>query len=85
MTAKLPDELRTAVHAHPGEVLDLTDEQTHLAYVLVPADKFERLKTARDDELGDTYAAQIASAMQAGWNDPRMDEYDDYDAHRGQP
>ena len=85
MTVKLSDELRTAVYAHPGEPLELIDEQTHLAYMLVPADEFQRLQTATDDELGDTYPAQVESAMQAGWNDPRMDEYDDYDAHRGQP
>ena len=73
------------VYAHPGESLELMDEQTHLAYVLVPADEFQRLRTAAKDELDDTYAAQVESAMQAGWNDPRMDEYNDYDAHRRQP
>jgi bifunctional DNA-binding transcriptional regulator/antitoxin component of YhaV-PrlF toxin-antitoxin module len=85
MTAKLPDELRTVVSAHPGETLELIDEQTRAAYVLVPADEFQRLKLAAEDELGDTYAAQVESAMQAGWDDPRMDEYNDYDAHRRQP
>jgi hypothetical protein len=82
MTAKLPDELRTVVSAHPGEPLELIDEQTRIVYVLVPADEFQRLKTAAEDELSDTYAARIKSAMQAGWDDPRMDEYNDYDAHR---
>ncbi len=83
MTAKLPDELRSVVVACPGEPLELIDEQAHRAYVLVPADEFQRLKTAADGELGDTYAAQTESAMQAGWDDPRMDQYDDYDSHRG--
>jgi hypothetical protein len=84
MTAELPDELRTVVYAHPGEPLELIDEQTHMAYVVVPADEFQRLKTAGVDQLGDTYAAQIESAMQAGWIDPRMDECNDCDAHRWQ-
>jgi bifunctional DNA-binding transcriptional regulator/antitoxin component of YhaV-PrlF toxin-antitoxin module len=66
MIVKLPDELRTAVIAHPGVPLELIDEQTHVAYVLVPADEFQRLKTAANDELGDTYATQVGSAMQAG-------------------
>jgi hypothetical protein len=83
VTAKLPDELRKVVVACPGEPLELMDEQAHRAYVLVPADEFHRLKTAAEDELGDTYAAQIESAMQAGCDDPRMDQYDDYDSHRG--
>ena len=82
MTVKLPDELRTLVRAHPGESLELVDEQTDTAYVLVSAREFQRLKTAANDELGDTYAAQRESAMRAGWDDPRMDEYNDYDAQR---
>jgi hypothetical protein len=85
VTARLPDELRTAVTAHPGELLELIDEQTQMVYVLMPAEEFQRLKAAPDDELGDTYAAQIESAMEAGWNGPRMDDYNDYDAHREQP
>lgn len=83
MTARLPDELRSAVTAHPGEPLELVDEQTKMVYVLMPVEGFKRLKTGSDDELGDTYAAQIESAMQAGWDDPRMDEYNDYDSYRG--
>jgi antitoxin (DNA-binding transcriptional repressor) of toxin-antitoxin stability system len=40
--------------------------------------------TIHEDDLGETYAAQMESALQAGWSDPLMDEYNDYDAHRGQ-
>ena len=84
MTAKMLDELRNVVIAHPGETLELIDEQTHQAYVLVPADEFHRLKQTAQDELRDTYAAQVESAMLAGWNDPRMDDYNDYDSRREQ-
>jgi hypothetical protein len=66
MTAKLPEELRNVVVAHPGEMLELVDEQTQRSYVLIPADEFHRLKVAAEDELGDTYVAQVESAMQAG-------------------
>ncbi len=31
------------------------------------------------DELADSYPAQMESAMRAGWADPAMDEYNDYD------
>jgi hypothetical protein len=82
MTMRLPEELRTAVVAHPGVPLELVDEQTHLSYVLLPVEEFQRLKSAAEDDLSDTYAAQIETAMRAGWSDPRMDEYNDYDAHR---
>jgi hypothetical protein len=82
MTIRFPEELRTVVTAHPGVPLELVDESTHLSYVLLPTDEFERLKMAAEDDLSDTYPAQIESAMRAGWADPRMDEYNDYDAHR---
>lgn len=77
MTSRLPDELRTVVATHPGEVLELVDEQTKIVYVLVSAEEFQRLKVGAEDELEDTYTAQIESAMAAGWNDPRMEEYND--------
>jgi hypothetical protein len=83
MTFRMPDELRTVVTAMPGATVELLDEQTHRSYVLVPAEEFQRLKTVAEDDLGETYAAQVESAMRAGWNDPSMDEYNDYDAHRG--
>jgi hypothetical protein len=82
MTVPLPDELRTVVIAHPGVPVELVDERTQRAYVLLSAESFQRLKAAGDDDIGDSYAAQLESAMQAGWNDPRMDEYNDYDAHQ---
>ena len=82
MTVRLPDELRTVVVAHPGTPLELVDEQTHASYVLLHAEEFYRLTTARDDHLGDTYAAQIESALRAGWDNPEMDAFDAYDAHR---
>lgn len=85
MTVKLPDELRAVLAASPDVPVELVDEQTHAAYVLVPAEEFYRLKTVGETDLGDTYAAQMESAMRAGWSDPRMDEYNDYDASRGQP
>ena len=62
-----------------------TDPRTHKAYRLISVDVFERVKSLvgdSDSALADTYRAQIDSAMKAGWNDPAMDEYNDYDAHR---
>jgi bifunctional DNA-binding transcriptional regulator/antitoxin component of YhaV-PrlF toxin-antitoxin module len=67
MTTKLPDELRTTVNAEPGKLVQLIDEQTQRAYVLVPADEFRRLTNAAEDDLDESYLAQIESAMNAGW------------------
>ena len=82
MTMRLPEELRTVVVARPGVPLELVDEQTQASYVLLPVEEFRRLKSVAEDDLSDTYAAQIETAMRAGWSDPLMDEYNDYDAHR---
>ena len=43
---------------------------------------FARVESLLSDDLADTYPAQIESAMQAGWDDPVMDEYNDYDRRR---
>jgi hypothetical protein len=85
MTVRLPEELRTVVTAMPGVTVELLDEETQRSYVLLPAEEFERLKGIAQYQLSDTYVAQVESAMRAGWNDPLMDEYDDYDSHRGEP
>lgn len=84
MTVRLPDELRTAVFSHPGEPVELIDDQTHSSYVLLPAEDFHRLKMAVKDDMSETYTAQFESAMRSGWDDPLMDDYNDYDSHRQQ-
>jgi len=75
MPAELFDALRDAVQKE-GIPLKLVDPVTGEAYLLVREIEF--------DSLADTYGAQVESAMRAGWNDPAMDEYNDYDRHRKQ-
>ncbi len=36
-------------------------------------------------DIRETYAAQEQALGNAGWNDPAMDAYNDYDAHRPSP
>jgi hypothetical protein len=63
----------------------ITDPRTRRTYVLVTVDVFDRIKALVGDTdyaLADTYRAQLDSAMKAGWDDPAMDEYADYDAHK---
>lgn len=40
------------------------------------------VEPSSDDELSDTYVAQQVAALAAGWDEPEMDDYDDYDAKR---
>jgi len=75
MTFNLSDDLRQAVHAG-GTPLRLIDATTGETYLLC--------RESDQDPLSDTYRAQIESAMRAGWDDPAMDEYNDYDRHHKQ-
>lgn len=81
MSIELSSEQRQALDA-VGTPLELIDPRNGGVYVLVKGTVFERAKSLLDDELADTYPAQIESAMRAGWDAPGMDDYNDYDRHR---
>ena len=81
-----PDQLR-ALDARQ-EMLRLIDPRTNAVYVLVPLEQYEQVKALYEDgdyDISETYPAQMESAMRAGWDDPAMDAYNDYDANRPQP
>jgi hypothetical protein len=85
MSVSLSAEQRQAVSEHPGEPVELIDEASQARYVLVPGEQFDRIKAllaADDFELRETYEAQSQSLAAAGWDDPELDIYNDYDAHR---
>jgi hypothetical protein len=81
MSIELTDAIREAVAA-AGTPLKLVDSHTGQSYVLVSESAFQRVETLLRDDLADTYPAQMESAMRAGWDDPAMDQYNDYDRHR---
>ena len=80
-----PDAGATAAAACGSPAAPVTDPRTRKAYVLIRSDLYRRGRRRTRgsmDDLDETYSAQIESAMRAGWNDPRMRDYDEYDAHR---
>jgi len=88
MAPKLTNEMRSALQEHPGQPVTVEDDQTHRQYVLLPLDIYQRAQAIFADDsfdVRDAYAAQSAVAGAAGWDDPQMDVYDDYDAHRPRP
>lgn len=82
MDIELTPQQQQALQAHAGEPIRLINPHTNQTYVLLSEQVYVRVQSLLRDELSDTYAAQIESAMQAGWDDPAMDDYNEYDQNR---
>lgn len=81
MLVELSNEQRSALDS-VGTPLKMVDPRSGGVYVLVNEKAFERVQSLLSEELADTYPAQIESAMRAGWSEPIMDEYNNYERHR---
>ena len=81
MTLPLTEEQIRAVAARPDEPVRLIDPKTNESFVLLRGEDYERICSLLEDDfdIRDTYAAQFASALRAGWDDPAMADYDNYD------
>ena len=87
MASKLTSEQRHDLQQHGNKPVPVVDPETKAVYFLVSSDLFERVRGVIGDDVLDireTYAAQSAVAAQTGWDDPEMDAYDNYDAHKRQ-
>jgi hypothetical protein len=81
MSLEISDDLRQALDS-AGTPLRLVDSQSGQTYVVVRESAYAKVQSLLSEDLSETYPAQIESAMRAGWDDPVMDEYNDYDRHR---
>lgn len=82
---KLTTEQVFDIQQHGEGPMPVVDPATNATYFLISQELFERLQPLLTDEsfdVTDTYAAQSKVAGSAGWDDPEMDVYDDYDANR---
>ncbi len=87
MPALMTELMRVELEKQDGGPVTVLDEITHQTYYLVSAKDFDRLKTLLSEEPfqpQDIYPLISRTALDAGWNDPLMDEYDNYDQHRSQ-
>jgi hypothetical protein len=85
MTILTPEQ-RQAI-ARSGEApVRVVDPETTIAYVLLRADLYERIRTLLhldDDRNPEAMYPLIDEVFgREGWDDPKMDAYDDYEAHR---
>jgi hypothetical protein len=69
-----------------GHEVRVCDPQTRKEYVLLSAEVYERLKRLLYDDSDWTPEEQLQllamSGKKAGWDDPEMDVYDNYDENR---
>lgn len=58
---------------------------TNTPYILVHKDAYERIQSllGHDQWTQDVYQAAIEVFARDGWDDPRMDVYDELDPRRG--
>jgi hypothetical protein len=86
MTTKLPDDIRQAIEKEGGSPVHLVDAPTNVHFVLMRADHYEKLTALiaerEDFDARDLYPLMAKSAASAGWDDPDLDAYNDYDAHK---
>jgi hypothetical protein len=86
MTTQLPDELRQAIEREGVGPVRLVDAATNVHYVLMRGEQYDNLSAllTEADEFNarDLYPLMAKSAASAGWDDPDLDAYNDYDAHK---
>ena len=87
MMLKLTDEMREALGDESRQPVQMEDERTSKRYVLLPFEVYQRVRSIVQDDafnVSNTYAAQD-EALAKVWDDPELDEYDNYDSLRPQP
>ncbi len=85
MNPELTPEQREAIKEHPGAPVYVVDSETQAKYVLLPADAYERIRALFDDEpfdVREAYPAIDEITGKAGWDDPAMDVYNNYDTDK---
>ena len=76
----LTDEQRRSLEN--GTAVRVTEPETRLECVMIRADVFERVKSLLSDlDPREAYAA-LDESFRAGWIDPQMAEYDDYESRQ---
>ena len=80
---ELTEQQRQELRRTNGNEVRIADPESGREYVILPAEVFERLKRLLYDDGDWTPEEQLRllaeSGKRAGWDDPAMDVYDNYD------
>jgi len=83
---ELNHEQRQQLRQANGAVVRLRDSEAGREYVILPAETYDRLRCLLYDDGDWTPEEQLRllaeSGKRAGWDDPEMDVYDNYDESR---
>jgi hypothetical protein len=74
-------ELRRAIEEAGGSPPHLVDPENNVDYVLIRADLYEGIRALLEPDEGLDPKAMLANTwdtMKGDWDDPRMDDYDQY-------
>ncbi len=85
MPLVLSVEQQQALAASGGAPLQLVDEETRQAYYIISAEQYAVMRansSGTDLDPRDAYPLMSEAAGAAGWDDPAMDVYDNYDEER---
>ena len=82
----LPKDIQEAVRSSEDQPLRLTDPETNIEYVLLPAELYDQARklfyehsTLSPEEKR---ALMVQAGLRAGWDDPEMDVYSELDPRR---
>jgi hypothetical protein len=84
MTPTVTDQMRQALDAEHGGPVRIVDEQTQREYYIISAEQFETVQAvfaAGEFSPRELYPLISKTAAAAGWDDPAMNAYDNYDEH----
>ncbi|MEN6494438.1 MAG: hypothetical protein ABFD16_09105 [Thermoguttaceae bacterium] len=83
MMVELSNEQREALKAQGHSPLYLLNPEDGAWYVLLPAGEYRRMtEQSGEFDIRETYTLQEQVAGAEGWDQPSMDDYNDYDAHQ---
>ena len=85
MTPQITDQIRQALAKERGKPTKIVDEKTSSVYYVISEQQFETVRALfahGEFDPREAYPLTAKTAGEAGWDNPAMDAYDNYDEHR---